>query len=390
MDRSSVRLGNIAGVPVGVSWTLLVLALVFTVGLAEGRLPASDPGYAEATYWIAALVTVAGFVASILAHELGHAIVARRHGFQVQGVTLWLLGGVARYTGETDRPQTELSVAAIGPATSLAVGGVFAGTAWAVDMLGIDPLAGSVLRWLAVVNVVLAVFNALPAAPLDGGHVLAALIWWRTGDRHRGQVGAAASGRYLGLALLGFGVWQLLVARSDMGIWTAFVGWYVLQSAQAEAVGARARAALAGIPVVEAARPDPPIVDEMVTVDGLVAMLGDGGDHTAFVVRESDGVLRSIVTLEDIRRVAPGRRGSVTLGEIAVPIADLTTAWSSEPLLEALQRVPVDGRPEIVVYDPRMCLVGVVSRSDLDRLARRAADRPPPPPPPQRSGSPAR
>lgn len=390
MDRTSIRLGNVAGVPVGVSWTLLVLAAVFTIGLAEGRLPASDPGYATTTYWVAALVTVAGFVGSILAHELGHAIVARRQGFEVEGVTLWLLGGVARYKGETDRPQAELGVAAIGPLTSLAVGLVFAAGAWSVDLVGIDPLAGSVLRWLAVVNVVLAAFNALPAAPLDGGHVLAAVIWWRTGDRHRGHLGAAAAGRYLGYALIAVGAWQLLSATADLGIWTLLIGWYVLQSAQAEAAGARARAALAGIPVVEAARPDPPIIDEWLTVDGLVAVLGDGGDHSAFVVRESDGVLRSIVTLDDIRRVPPARRGDVRLVDVAVPIAELTTAWSTEPLLDVLRRVPVDGRPEIVVYDPRMCLVGVVSRTDLTRLSRAGSDRPPPPPPPRRSGSPAR
>ncbi|QGG96126.1 site-2 protease family protein [Actinomarinicola tropica] len=389
MDRSSVRLGNIAGVPVGVSWTLLVLAAVFSVGLAEGRLPASDPGYSPTTYWLAALVTVAGFVASILAHELGHAIVARRQGFEVEGVTLWMLGGVARYRGETDRPQAELGVAAVGPLTSLLVGAVFGGAAWLVDLLGIDPLASSVLRWLAVVNVVLAVFNALPAAPLDGGHVLAALIWWRTGDRHKGHLRAAAAGRYLGFALIAAGAWQLLSVGTDLGLWTLFIGWYVLQSAQAEAQGARARAALAGIPVVEAARPDPPIVDEWLTVDGLVAVLGDGGDHTAFVVRESDGVLRSVVTLDDIRRVPPARRGEVALGDIAVPIAELTTAWSTESLLDVLQRVDPDGRPEIVVYDSRMCLVGVVSRTDLSRLARRGGQSPPPPPPPRRS-SPAR
>ena len=107
------------------------------------------------------------------------------------------------------------------------------------------------------------------------------------------------------------------------------------------------------------------------------------------MVLESDGVLRSVVTLDDIRRVPPGRRSEVTLREIAVPIAELTTAWATEPLLQALQRVPADHRPEIVVYDHRMSLVGVVSRADLSRLASRSRGGPPPPPP-RRSGMPAR
>lgn len=390
METTSIRLGTIAGVPVGASWSLLVLAAIFAVGLAEGRFPASDPGYGGSTYWAAAGVTVLAFFASILAHEMGHALVARRSGLRVEGVTLWMLGGVARFDGESTRPDDELRIAAVGPLTSAALGLVFGGLSWLVSQLGVDPLASSVLSWLALVNLGLAAFNALPAAPLDGGRVLAAAIWWRTGDRNRGLLGAASAGRVLGSGLVAVGVWQLLTDGTDLGIWTALVGWFVLQTAQSEAATARARRTLAGIPVVEAARPDPPVVDEWLTVDGLVTILGDGGDHTAFVVRESDGVLRSVVTLEDIRRVPPARRGEVTLGEIAVPIAALTTAWATEPLLDVIGRVPADGRPEIVVYDARMCLVGVVSRSDLSRLSSRGADRPPPPPPPRRSGSPAR
>lgn len=389
METSSIRLGKVAGVPVGMSWSLIVLALLFAFGLAEGRFPSSDPGYATSSYWLAALVTVVAFFGSILAHELGHALVARRAGLEVEGVTLWLLGGVARFKGEADDPRAELRIAAIGPVTSGLLGLAFAGAAWIQSQLGIDPLLGSMLAWLAVINLTLAAFNALPAAPLDGGRVLAAAIWRRTGDRNRGLLGAATAGRYLGGGLIAFGVWELLFRGSDLGIWTAFVGWFILQTAQSETATARARSTLAGIPVVEAARPDPPVVDEGLTVDGLVALLGHEGQHSAFVVRESDGVLRSVVTLDDIRRVPPGRRSEVTLREIAVPIAELTTAWATEPLLQALQRVPADHRPEIVVYDHRMSLVGVVSRADLSRLASRSRGGPPPPPP-RRSGMPAR
>lgn len=389
MERSSIRLGTVAGIPVGASWTLVVLAAIFALGLAQSRFPASDPGYASSTYWLAALGTVLAFLGSIVAHELGHALVARRSGLHVEGVTLWLLGGVTRFSGDVSRPEDELRIAAIGPVTSAAVGVGFAGAWWVVGQLGLDPLVASALGWLAVVNLGLALFNALPAAPLDGGRVLAAAIWWRSGDRNRGLRGAATAGRWLGSALLAVGVWQLLSTRSDLGIWTAFVGWFILQAAQSEAATARVRTTLAGIPVVEATRPDPPILDEDLTVDGLISVLGDGGQHTAFVIRETDGILRSIVGLEDIRRVAPARRGDVRLHEIAVPIAALTTAWATEPLLDVLERVPTDGRPEIVVYDARMCLVGVVSRTDLTRLSSRGAVRPPPPPPPRRSGSPA-
>ncbi|MBK5223565.1 MAG: site-2 protease family protein [Acidimicrobiia bacterium] len=387
MESTSIRLGKIAGIPVGISWSLLVIAALFSFGLAEGRFPGSDPGYASGTYWLAATVTVVAFFASILAHELAHAVVARRHGLPVEGITLWLLGGIARMGAEPATPGAELRIAGVGPLSSAVVGVGFAGLAWTSDQLGIEPIVGSVFGWLALINLALAVFNAVPASPLDGGRVLAAVVWWRTGDRTRGNVGAAHAGRILGGVLVAYGLWELIGQDSDLGIWTMLVGWYIWQSAGADGRSAQARGALAGIPAVEAVRPDPPIVDESVTVDGLVAMLGHDGHHTAFVVREHDGVLRSVVTLDDIRRVPPGRRGELTLHDIAVPISQLTTAWATEPLLRVIERIPAEGRPEIVVYDDRMCLVGVVSRSDLARLA--AARQVPSSPrrPARRSGS---
>lgn len=389
METASIRLGRIAGVPVGLSWSLLVVAAVFALGLAEGRYPSAEPGHSAAAYWLAASVTVVLFFASVLGHELSHAIVARRNGIPVEGITLWLLGGIARLGGEARDPWAELRIAGVGPLTSAVLGAGFWGLGLAAESADAPGLVTSVLSWLALINVVLAAFNSVPAAPLDGGRVLAALWWWRTGDRTRGLVGASQLGRALGLGLLALAAWQFTRDDLSLAVWTAFIGWFIWQSAGADARSAVTRHSLAGLTTVEAARPDPPIVDESVTVDGLVAMLGDGGDHTAFVVREADGVLRSIVTLDEIRRVAPARRSEVRLREIAVPIADLTTAWATDSLLSALDRVPGDHRPEIVVYDERLCLVGVVSRADLARLVHAAANGPapraptvPPPPPP--------
>ena len=388
MESSNIRLGKIAGIPVGMSWSLVLVAGVFALGLAQSRFPSSDPGYSTGTYWMAALATVVAFFASVLAHELSHAVVARRHGLPVEGVTLWLLGGVARLGGEAPDPPAELRIAAVGPLTSGAMAVLFAGLARLSDTLGLDPLVASALSWQALINLVLAAFNALPAAPLDGGRVLAAVIWWRTHDRTRGQIGAATAGRVLGIGLLALGAWELFVWEADLGIWTAFVGWFVLQTAQAEGASARARAHLVGLTLGRVVRPDPPVVDGSVTVDGLIAMLGGSGHHTAFAVRGPDGTLHSVVTLDDIRRVSPAQRSALLVEDVAVPIADLTTAWSTEPLLQALDRTREGGRSEIVVYDEQMQLVGIIGRHDLARLASGAAHGPPPPPP-RHSGSPA-
>lgn len=372
MEAASIRLGKIAGIPVGFSWSLLVIAAVFALGLAEGQYPNSTPGYARSAYWMAALATVVAFFGSILIHELAHAVVARRHGVSVEGITLWLLGGVAQLRGEASSPSAEFRIAGVGPLSSGLLAAAFWGLSWASAQLGATPLVQDVLLWLALINLVLAVFNSIPAAPLDGGRVLAAIWWWRSGNRTNGRVGAATAGKILGSALIAYAVWELLYREGTLALWTGIVGWFIWQSARNEGLSAITRHSLAGITAVEAARPDPPVVDEWLTVDGLIAVLGGRGDHTAFVVREHDGVLRSVVTLDDVKRVPPARRGEVLLSAIAIPIADLTTAWATEPLISVLDRMKVDGRPEVVVYDSRMCLVGVISRTDLTRLIHQA------------------
>lgn len=361
-----------------------MLAGIFALGLGEGQFPASTPGYSRAAYWLAALATVVAFFGSILVHELAHAVVARRHGIPVEGITLWLLGGVAQLRGEATTPAAEFRIAGVGPLASGLLAAGFWGLSWVVDWLGMPALAHGVLVWLALINLILAVFNSVPASPLDGGRMLAAIWWWRTGDRTRARVGAATAGRVLGGALMAYALWELLYRDGSLALWTGIVGWFIWQSAQTEGRSAITRESLAGITAVEAARPDPPVVDEWLTVEGLITMLGNEGDHTAFVVREHDGVLRSVVTLEDIKRVPPARRGHVRLHEIATPIADLTTAWATDPLIGVLDRIDLDGRTEIVVYDSRMCLVGVISRTDLARLIHRAGTSRTAPPRPVR------
>ena len=175
----------------GAHWSTLVVLALFATVLATTELPATAPGYATAAYWVVAVVLAGVFLVSILAHELAHAAVARHHGVAVDGITLWLLGGVAQLHEHARDPDGELRIALAGPAASLIVGvisGVVAGVMYATGGPGL--LVGA-LAWLATVSVVLAVFNLLPGAPLDGGRVLTALLWRRSGEE---RAGAAAIG----------------------------------------------------------------------------------------------------------------------------------------------------------------------------------------------------
>lgn len=369
MERANIRLGKIFGIPVGMSWTLMVVVWLFSLGLAEGHFPAESPGHASVSYWLAALVTVVVFFGSVLAHELAHALMAKRYGIRTEDITLWMLGGVARLTETPKTPAAQAKIAGIGPITSGAIGALLLAASWGVAQIGEEPLVVSVLRWLGGINLLMAAFNSLPASPLDGGSVLSAIIWWRKKNAQKGQIGAAQAGRILGAGLLGFGAIRMLMMGDTYGLWGMLIGWFIWQNAQLELRGAEARNLLQGLTAVEATIPDPPIIDEGLTVDGLIAMMGATPNHSAFVVRESDGVLRSVITMDDIRQIPPNRRSQMLLRDTAIPIEQLTTAWDTDSLLDVIERAATASRPEIVVYDDRMCLVGVISREDLIRLA---------------------
>ncbi len=205
--NETLRLGEISGVRVGVNWSVLVIFLLIVFGLAAGRFPAESPGLPSAAYIAAALAAAVAFLLSLLTHEIAHAVVARRSGVEVHGITLWLFGGVARLGGEARDPATELRIAGVGPLTSLVLAGVFAAAGALAAVLDAQALVVGAFRWLAAINVALAVFNLMPAAPLDGGRILRAFLWWRRGDRVSAAVTSARAGKAFGFLLVGLGCW---------------------------------------------------------------------------------------------------------------------------------------------------------------------------------------
>lgn len=235
--RPTVRLGQYFGVDVGLHWTIALIGVLLTVTLSGSVLPEFAPGHSTAAYVAAALVTAALFMISIVAHELGHSIVAIRDGIKVRGITLFALGGVASLEGEPTTPGSAARVALAGPAVSIGVGAASVGVAIGASALGLPGLVVAALVWLGVINLSLAVFNLLPALPLDGGRVLQAYLWRRRGDRHEATISAAKVGRWLGWAIVAFGFWEL--TQGGTGLWTMLIGWFVVMTAKAEGLRAR-------------------------------------------------------------------------------------------------------------------------------------------------------
>lgn len=235
--RPSIRLGSISGIPIGLHWSVAIMAGIVIFAMAGTVLPAAAPGYATAVYLVTAGLVAVALMASIIAHELGHSLVAQRNQVGVSSISLFALGGVASLEREPDNAGAAGRIAIAGPAVSVAVGvASFAASALA-GLVGAPVLVTTGLAWLGIINIVMAVFNMIPALPLDGGRVLQAVLWNRNGDRNRATMRAATVGRRIGWAIVLFGLWQFLTAGT--GLWTALMGWFIASSARAEDLRAR-------------------------------------------------------------------------------------------------------------------------------------------------------
>ena len=309
--RATVRLGRVRGIQIGVHWSLLVISVVVAGTLATSVFPDLVPD-AGGSYWAAAVLATALFFASILAHELAHALVALRRGQRVEGITLWLLGGVASLRDEAPDPRSEFLVAIAGPAMSIALGVGFTAAAFGLDAtLSDGSLLPAVAIYLGIVNVILALFNLLPGAPLDGGRILTAALWaWRK-DRRRAQITASRCGFVLGILLIGVGVLGFVFGFGFGDLWTALVGWFVIDASRSEELGARVARSLDEHTVGQLMSPPPPSLPEWTTVADARATFGARGADE----RGAHRVRRDTERAAADRRAAfghrPGRGGRV-------------------------------------------------------------------------------
>ncbi|MER5457699.1 site-2 protease family protein [Micromonospora sp. NPDC002389] len=371
--RASFRLGRIVGVPVGVNWSVLVIFALIWWGLSANLFPTSYPDRSVVAYVLAGLAAAVVFFLGLLAHEVSHAVVAKRNGLGVGGITLWLFGGVAELRGEARTPGAELRIAGVGPLVSLIIGAFFGVLAMLLNLAGVHGLWLGVMAWLGGINLLLAVFNILPAAPLDGGRLLRAAVWKATGDRTRATVVAARAGWVLGLALIGFGLFRFLTGAGVGGLWLALIGWFLIGAASLEERQARVGSALRGIRVADVMTPQPQTASGEMTVADFVDNYLFAYRHTALPLTE-DGRPVGLVTLDRVRGVPSDARGSTTLESVACRSDELVLASPDEQLTDLLPRLSdcADGRA-LVVADGR--LVGIVSPSDISRAVQRGSMR---------------
>lgn len=363
--NETLRLGRVAGIRVGVNWTVIVIFLLI-LGGTTATFSELYPGRQPVVYGLAGLGAAVLFFLSLLAHELAHAVVAERNGIRCEGVILWLFGGVAKLLGEARDPGTDLRIAGVGPLVSFVLGLVFGALAVAVSVAGVSGLPIGVLGWLALINVVLAVFNLVPASPLDGGRILRAVLWRWRGDRFRAAVSAARAGRVFGFLLVGVGLARAIFGDLG-GLWFVLIGWFVATAANAEEQHARVQDALAGVRVGDVMTIDPVSVPPTLTVAQLLDDYIWRNRFSAFPVIDPYGRPYGLVTLNRLKDVPVERRADVTVADVAAAADDVPVAAPSQPLVELLTDLRGGGDGRALVVDGGR-VVGIVSPRDVARM----------------------
>lgn len=374
--RDTIRLGRIAGVRVGLNWSLVAMVVLVAFGLARDRFALEVPGYTSEAYAIAGVLTAIGLLLGVLLHEFGHAVLARRVGLRVDGITLSWMGGVTRIQGETVRPREELLVAGVGPAVSAALGGVL----WLVRLLlegtGGGALAIGAIGWLAVINLVLAGFNLLPAAPLDGGRVLHSAVWAITRDRWRAARASATTGVALGACLVAFG-FIFTTRTGDLidGLFIGFIGWWLLGSARAELNLASVHHALDDVLLGDLMRP----VGEApgwITVRAFAETYAGSHPGWVWLLRGWQEPGYAGVLLGDSLAAVPFPQWDILRPiDLATPISATTGAAPGD---EALATIAGLGDKQVVLVIDSGRTLGAVLASDLEAIVKMGGKGPVP------------
>jgi Zn-dependent protease/CBS domain-containing protein len=358
--QTSIPLGRIGGVRVGINWSWFIVFALIAWTLASAVFPDQNPGLGDGTYVGMALVAALLFFVSILLHELGHAVQARREGVEIEGITLWLFGGVAKLKGAFPSAGAELRIAVAGPLVSLAIG--VAGVVLAAAVALPDAVDG-VSAWLGTMNLTLLVFNLLPALPLDGGRVLRALLWSRKGDLVAATRAAASVAQVIAITLIAAGVALLIVEGAFSGAWLVFIGWFLLQAANAESAAAEQQAALGGLRVRDLMVHDPATVDADATLGEFVDTVLAERRHTTYPVVDA-GRAVGLLTLRRVAAVARSEWDTTTVRECMAPAAEVPQLSEDDDLQRAFEALGASAlRRGLVVRDGR--LVGFLSLSDL-------------------------
>lgn len=363
MFGPSIKLFSIFGFEVKLDFSWVFIATLVVWSLATGYFPKELTGFSTDIYWAMALVGAFGLFFSIVFHELAHSLVARLFGLKIKGITLFIFGGMAEMADEPKTPITEFMMAIAGPLASFVLAGVFYLIGLTGGAVGFGQPMVTVFTYLAYINTILAVFNLIPAFPMDGGRILRSILWHYTGEKTRATHIAARGGRFFGIGLIGFGIISALTGNFISGFWMVFIGIFIQRAAASEDFLSDVHVIFGHQRVSEIMVVDPVWLDENTKISELVDGYFHKFYHDTFPVT-SGRMLVGCVTLKAVNKVSRSQWSITPVSEIMVQRNDTNTISPDIAVTEALALMGRTNNGRMMVVQGEQ-LVGIVTLKDI-------------------------
>ena len=366
-----IGLGSVGGVDISLDYSWFVLFFLIFGTFTGVVFPDYVPGLERPAYVAMGIVGTLLFFVSLVAHELAHAFVARWKDIEVEGITLFIFGGMARTRTEPDRPVDEFLIAGVGPLMSLALAAGFYWLAVTSDLRGWHPAVFGVAGHMAFLNLALAIFNVLPGFPLDGGRLLRSVVWQITGSLRRATRVATAAGKVLGWLMVAVGAWAVLVAGQLVsGLWAVFIGWFLANAADTTYQQVLLRHVLEGRTASDAMTHLPETVEPDVPLDRLVNEYFLKRPYNAFPVTE-DGIVIGLVTLSHVKQVDPSAWKIRSVADVMTPMVDTLIVSPNSPMTDVIERMAENETRRVIVAD-EWELRGIITGGDVANWLDRA------------------
>ncbi len=363
MFGRGVTLIKLFGFEVKIDFSWLLLGLLITWTLAQGLFPHFYEGYPTLTYWLMGVAGALGLLVSIVFHELWHSLVARRFGLPMRGITLFIFGGVAEMTEEPSSPKVEFFMAVAGPISSVVLGLGLFGIAFLGDSLGWPQPVTGVINYLALLNLILAGFNLIPAFPLDGGRVLRSVLWgWKDNIRWATQLSSKIGGGF-GIALIIVGLLEVITGNFVGGIWMFLIGMFIRGASQTAYKQLILRRSLEGEKVRRFMKSEPVTVSPSLSIEDLVEDYIYKHHYKMYPVVEG-GKLIGCVTINQVKEIPKEERDKRKVAELAQSCSEKNTIGPDEDAMQALSIMRKNRASRLMVAEDGK-LVGMISLKDM-------------------------
>lgn len=363
MKHKHISIGKILGIPIYLDYSWLLILALLTWMLAQSYFPLEFKNWTKFSYWLVGFITSIFFFLSILLHEFGHSIIAKKYKLKVKRITLFLFGGVAEITEEPPKSSVEFWIAAAGPITSFALAAIFYLLA---KVFVHNQYFAASFQYLAYINFILAIFNLIPGFPLDGGRIFRSIVWAITKNYKQATTIAANAGRFFGFLFIMLGVFQIFQNNVSEGLWILFIGWFLEIAAMSQIQRQTLNGLLSGHQVREALSNDYGIVYPDSTVQEILDNHFVGANRRNLLVKDNN-IIVGFLTPGLINSISIKNRQNKTVKDVMIPLQDTNKINSTEPLLDALRSINENDMRVVPIIENGNC-IGILNSSSITQF----------------------